>query len=100
MTEISVSLTRKRLTTPRAAAIAGILFALLYGIGLVLIRISIPADPAADITWLETNARTVSLALNLVPFAGIAFLWFIGSKTWRTACLRPCSWAAACCFWP
>jgi len=78
MTETKISLTRKRLTTPRAAAIAGILFALLYGTGMVLIRISTPADPAADITWLETNAKTVSLALNLVPYAGIAFLWFIG----------------------
>jgi len=78
MTETSVSLTRKRLTTPRAAAIAGILFALLYGIGLALIRISIPADLAADGAWLETNSRTVALGLNLVPFAGIAFLWFIG----------------------
>ena len=78
MTETSVSLTRKRLTTPRAAAIAGIIFALLYGIGLALIRISIPADLAADGAWLETNSRTVALGLNLVPFAGIAFLWFIG----------------------
>jgi hypothetical protein len=78
MTEVSVSLTRKRLTTPRAAAIAGIIFALLYGIGLGLIRISIPADIAADGAWLETNSRTVALGLNLVPFAGIAFLWFIG----------------------
>jgi hypothetical protein len=78
MTEISVSLTRKRLTTPRAAAIAGILFALLYGTSLVLVRISIPSDPAAESAWLETNATKVSLALNLVPFAGIAFLWFIG----------------------
>jgi hypothetical protein len=78
MTETTVSLTRKRLTTPRAAAIAGILFALLYGIGLALIRISIPADIAADGAWLETNSRTVALGLNLVPFAGIAFLWFIG----------------------
>jgi len=78
MTEVSVSLTRKRLTTPRAAAIAGILFALLYGTSLVLIRISIPSDPAAESAWLETNATTVSLALNLLPYAGIAFLWFIG----------------------
>ena len=71
-------MTRRKLKTPRAAAIAGILFALLYGAGLVLIRISIPADPAAESAWLETNSRTVTLALNLVPYAGIAFLWFIG----------------------
>ena len=28
--------------------------------------------------WMETRARSVSLALSLVPFAGIAFLWFTG----------------------
>jgi hypothetical protein len=78
MTETHASLARKRLKTPRAAAIAGILFALLYGTGLVLIRSSIPADPTAGGAWLDTNSRTVSLALNLVPYAGIAFLWFIG----------------------
>lgn len=78
MTEISVSLTRKRLTTPRAAAIAGILFALLYGASLVLVRLSIPSDPAAESAWLETNSKTIALALNLLPYAGIAFLWFIG----------------------
>ncbi len=28
--------------------------------------------------WLKTRSATIALALNLVPFAGIAFLWFIG----------------------
>jgi hypothetical protein len=78
MTDAKIILTRKKLRTPRAAVIAGILFALFYGASLVLIRISIPADTTAESAWLETNARTVSLALNLVPYAGIAFLWFIG----------------------
>jgi hypothetical protein len=78
MAESYATLTRRRLKTPRAAAIAGILFALLYGTGLVLIRLSIPTDPAADSDWLETSSSTVALALNLMPFAGIAFLWFIG----------------------
>lgn len=27
---------------------------------------------------MSASSRTVGLALNLVPFAGIAFLWFIG----------------------
>jgi len=72
------SLVRSKLTTPRAAAVAGILFALLYGTGVVLIRIATPTDPAVDHTWLETNARSISFALNLVPYAWIAFLWFIG----------------------
>ena len=78
MSETHAHITRTKLKTPRAAAIAGILFALLFGTGLVLIRISIPADPMAENAWLDTNSRTVSLALNLIPYAGIAFLWFIG----------------------
>jgi hypothetical protein len=79
VTETRVSLARQSLKSPRAAAIAGILFAVLYGTSLVLMRLSIPSDPAADTAaWLETNLSIVSLALNLMPFAGIAFLWFIG----------------------
>ena len=73
-------LTGSRLRTPRAAAVAGILFSLLIALVLVLILISTPSDPAAPGAWLSNPARrgTVALALNLVPFAGITFLWFIG----------------------
>ncbi len=71
-------LTRARLTTPRAAAIAGILFSLLLITSLVLIRLSVPEDPQDAGEWLAGGWRNVSLALNLLPFAGIAFLWFIG----------------------
>jgi hypothetical protein len=78
MTDSQRAVIIKSLKTPRSAAVAGIVFALLYGTALVLIRISIPADLKADSAWLETNTDTVSLALNLVPFSGIAFLWFIG----------------------
>ena len=46
-------------------------------ISLVLIRISVPQDPLDSGTWLSENSKSVNLALNLVPFAGIAFLWFI-----------------------
>jgi len=73
-----VKLTRSRLTTPRAAAIAGILFSLLLITSLVLIRISIPKDPQDAGNWLSRYSGTVTFALNLLPFAGIAFLWFIG----------------------
>jgi hypothetical protein len=72
---------RKELRTPRAAAIAGVVFSLLLGASLVLIRISVPADPADAREWLTDSGRrhAVLLAVNLVPFAGIAFLWFIGA---------------------
>lgn len=72
------TLTRARLTTPRAAAIAGILFSLLLITSLVLIRLAVPLNPQDSGDWLADGWRMVSLALNLLPFAGIAFLWFIG----------------------
>jgi hypothetical protein len=74
----SPALVRSRLTTPRAAAVAGILFSVLMITSLTLVRISIPAKPETAGDWLENSWKTVSLALNLLPFAGIAFLWFIG----------------------
>src|SRR5207244_6006962 len=65
---------------PRAAAIAGILFALLLTAALVLVRVGAPPDSGDTGAWLTdpSSRRLVALALNLVPFAGIAFLWFIG----------------------
>jgi hypothetical protein len=78
MPDSSINLTAQKLKTPRAAALAGILFAVLFTSSYVLIRLSIPANPADAGAWLEERAGTVSLALSLLPFAGIAFLWFIG----------------------
>jgi hypothetical protein len=68
------------LRTPRAAAFAGIVFSVLLGGALVLVRLSIPRGEGARSQWLTESWRrtAVAVALNLVPFAGIAFLWFIG----------------------
>jgi len=74
----SGTLTRDHLKTPKAAAIAGIAFSLLMITIFSLLRGSIPADPLDPGAWLAVDSKTVALALNLVPFAGIAFLWFIG----------------------
>lgn len=72
------TLTRANLRTPKAAAIAGILFSVLLILVFWLLRISVPDDPQEPGSWLSSESRTVALAVNLVPFAGIAFLWFIG----------------------
>jgi hypothetical protein len=69
---------KRRLTTPRTAAIAGILFGLLFATSLVLMRTAIPGNITSDIHWVTTGSRRISLALGLMPFAGIAYLWFIG----------------------
>jgi len=72
--------TAASLRSPRAAAVAGILFALLLGLALSLIRLAVPAAPGkAGAMLSDSGSRSmVEFALNLVPFAGIAFLWFIG----------------------
>jgi hypothetical protein len=66
------------LKAPRAGAIAGILFSLLLFISVVLIRLSVPDNPGDPGTWLSHSAKSIRLALGLLPFAGIAFLWFMG----------------------
>jgi hypothetical protein len=68
----------RRLSTPRAAAVAGVLFAVMFGTALVLIRLALPegAEPGAQ--WVEDAGKRIKVASMLMPFAGIAFLWFIG----------------------
>lgn len=78
LNESTRSLTHHRLRTPRSAALAGIAFAILLGTSTVLFQLSIPPVPPYEADWLVEQAARVSLAATLIPFAGIAFLWFIG----------------------
>ena len=72
------TVTGARLRTPRAAAIAGLVFSVLLMAAIVLLRLAVPLDPLEPGAWLETRSDRVMFALHLIPFAGIAFLWFIG----------------------
>jgi len=71
---------RQALKTPRAAAIAGIAFSVLLGVSLLILRIALPSTPHEAGPWVTDPAlkNAALFALNLVPFVGIAFLWFIG----------------------
>jgi hypothetical protein len=73
------SLTDAYLRTPRAAAFAGIIFSVLLFAVFGLMRLSVPPDPFERGAWLAGDTTYVTLAMNLVPFAGIAFLWFVGA---------------------
>jgi hypothetical protein len=68
------------LRTPRAAAVAGIIFSVFLIAALVLLRLSVPSNPRVAGSWLTDSGRrtAVNVGLSLIPFAGIAFLWFIG----------------------
>jgi hypothetical protein len=78
MTDEIMNLTNRNLRTPRAAALAGIAFAILLIVSLVLIRISVPERLDDSGVWLVDQAGRISFAIGLIPFAGIAFLWFLG----------------------
>lgn len=73
-----IQLTRQGLKTPRAAAFAGILFSLLLITSMIIIRTSIPPNPLANSAEFAAYAERVSFAFDLLPFAGICFLWFVG----------------------
>jgi len=64
---------------PRAVAVSGLIFAGLFITSLVLVRLAMPADPSEPGAWLadDTARNWVRIALNLGPFAGIAFLWYM-----------------------
>jgi hypothetical protein len=62
----------------RAAAVAGILFGVLLLTAMVMTRIAL-SDSSLDVLQSDLQRRNlIRWSLGLVPFAGIAFLWFIG----------------------
>jgi hypothetical protein len=68
----------QKLRTPQSAAVAGILFALLCGASLVLVRLALPESAAVPVNWSDQQIAYLSWATLLAPFSGIAFLWFLG----------------------
>lgn len=70
---------RQAPTPPRGVAVSGIVFSALYIATVVLVRLAVPADPRDPGKWLADPIlrNWVGIALNLIPFTGIAFLWFM-----------------------
>jgi hypothetical protein len=78
MNEDQTHISQRPLRTPRAAATAGIIFAILQITAIVLLQIAIPPDSISTSDWLTTQSGKITLALGMLPFSGIAFLWFMG----------------------
>lgn len=64
---------------PQSAAIAGLVFGIILAAVIYLLQSSAPDVIAESALWIDDPGRrnAVNNALNLIPFAGIAFLWFI-----------------------
>lgn len=69
---------RQSVRTPRAAAVAGIVFAVLLITSEVLAWVYVPSVSSAQAGEIVRHSRELTLAMNLRPFSGIAFLWFVG----------------------
>jgi hypothetical protein len=79
MVEENLGHIRKRIRSPRSAALAGILYSVLLIVSMLLITGNPDVQMGGiDLEWLQDRADSVSLALRLIPFAGIAFFWFTG----------------------
>ena len=62
----------------RSAAIAGIVFGVLLLASLTMTGIALSEDSLQSLESDAQRRTLIRLSLHLVPFAGIAFLWFIG----------------------
>jgi hypothetical protein len=72
----------KDLRAPRAAGVAGLLFAILFIGVLVFVRAPAAAPGETLSQWYGSGTartRIVLMGLYAIPLAGIAFLWFIGA---------------------
>lgn len=75
-----VARARTELRTPRAAGVAGLIFAVLFIGSLLLSRVPGDGSAATFEQWYAGTGQTTLVLVGLygIPFAGIAFLWFIG----------------------
>lgn len=64
----------------KAAGLAGLVFAMLYVAAFALLRVDAPpVGPAAFAAWWAGSRDRVAAGTWLVPFAGIAFIWFVAA---------------------
>lgn len=78
VTAARITAVGSRLTT--AAGLAGIAFAILFTVSLALLRVGAPPpEGQAFATWWADNRDRIAIGTYIVPFAGIAFIWFVAA---------------------
>jgi hypothetical protein len=80
LTDVTVDTRRlaARFRTRRSAAIAGIFFGVLLLAAMIMLRIALSEGGLQTVQNNAQRRTLIRFSLSLVPFAGIAFLWFIG----------------------
>jgi hypothetical protein len=72
------ALIRQRIRISRAAAVAGIVLAVLLITSEVLVWHYVASVANAQPAEIARDSKELGLAMNLRPFSGVAFLWFVG----------------------
>jgi len=69
----------RSLRQPKSAAVAGLVFGVILIAVLILLQSATPSSVAESGRWIDdySGRGEVVNALTLIPFAGIAFLWFL-----------------------
>ena len=80
-TEGRLAASARKLEAPRSAGVAGIAFSLLFSAALLMLA-QLPVFEANDeevAEWFASGGDTAVVigTLYLLPFAGVAFLWFL-----------------------
>jgi len=66
------------------AGIAGLVFAILFIVAFALLRVGPPPlEPVAFRSWWEANRDRVAIGTYLLPFVGMAFIWFVAAVRHR-----------------
>ena len=74
----SLPLIRPVWRSRRAAAVAGIVFAVLLITAMIMMRLALSSDSYESLHEAPQRCTLIKASLHLIPFAGIAFLWFVG----------------------
>ena len=79
----------RRWRTRRSAAVAGIAFAVLLLTAMTLMRLALGDDDPRTLQLEADRQRLIRVGLQLVPFAGIAFLWHMNAVRLLIAARTP-----------
>ena len=74
-------LIRRKIRSPRSAAIAGLIFSILLITQMIIFypfSLALESPNRIDPDFLDKWAKGISVVLSIIPFTGIAFLWFTG----------------------
>jgi hypothetical protein len=78
MVDAATETALRRMSSPRAMALAGVVFALLFATSLVLTRSALPESLLSEVDLQGSGAARLAIAMTIMPFAGIAFLYLLG----------------------